>query len=149
MQKAALVQPHRDGFPAQVADQRFDQVERGFIVGSRVQVTAHLQANIVPAAGFGAEQQAEGVQFIQTFLKQVKTADVEVGGGHIQGVDVVVAQQAVEHIRQDVFAVVDDVGKVHGNLTIIFIATNPGDQPVNDNRPRSSSPKVHSLEAKR
>ena len=113
VQEAALVEPHGDALPAQEADQRLDQLQRGLVEGGRVEVAAQglPQAQVAGPAWLRAEQQAHRSQALQHRLQELEGAHVEVGGGDVERVDGVAAQQVVEHDSQPVLAVINDVGE--------------------------------------
>src|SRR5260221_4809654 len=56
------------------------------------------------------QKQTEVAELLQSLVQQVPVADVEVGGGYVEGMAVVLLQEGVEHVGHFVLLVVDDEG---------------------------------------
>src|SRR6266705_5585550 len=66
------------------------------------------QSQVETCFRFVTQQQTEVAQLLQSLVQQLPAADVEVGGGNVEGMAVVLLHKGVEHISHFVLLVVDD-----------------------------------------
>jgi hypothetical protein len=124
VQEAGLVEADLNPFLAQEADQVLDQGE-GF--GPKRLGVEHaaerllqrrqagFEADVLAGLRLGAEQQTEAAELFEAVREKLEAADVEVGGGDVEGQVAVVGEDLVEDVGELVAVVVDDVGEgAHG-----------------------------------
>src|SRR5205807_9601565 len=93
--------------PGYIADKSLEWFGAGF---AQSQVCAGLR--------FVTEQQAEVAQPVQSGAQELPATDVEVGGGYVERVSPVVAQEVVEDVGHVVLLVVDDEWDGHKAASI-------------------------------
>src|SRR6266571_7169214 len=121
---------------AQKGDQVFDQAQALFVKVFSRQVSdepldgfcaSFAQSEIGSSFWFVTQQQAEGAEAAQSMTQELPASDVEVGGGDVERVTVVLGQEIIENIGHFILLVVDDEGD--GNNLPVF-AFQPDKQPL-------------------
>lgn len=117
MQEASVAVPqlHGDRPALQEPDQILDQADGGLVVRRLLEVApeALADAEIVPFARLGAKQQAEVPEPLHLLADEAEALDREVGGGDVERLVAVLAEQMTEDVLQLGGLVVDDVRDAH------------------------------------
>src|SRR5207248_7396055 len=107
MQEPTGIKTHLHLFPAQESNQVFNQTQRLLIKVFPGKIANEplnrfrprfAQAQVRTRLRFVTEQQAKVAQTIQPIAQQLPSADVEVGGGDIQRMALIMGQQVVQDI---------------------------------------------------
>ena len=114
-----LVQAHRHSILPQIGDQVFDQAQRLFREGLRIQIAPQVRSPMSSSLRGSSPITAGNSAAVQVLTQQAVGTDVEVCRGNIQRAAGVRRHDRVQDIGQFITLVIDNVREFHSMFVLI------------------------------